>query len=231
MRDVTDVVGDLRDFDPRDAEVFSTAELLAVVAWLQIVLNERGALTPPPAPPSGESVSLVSRLAAHLKLAARVCYEHHQARYAAWDDPECPVCAEHGGAAFYAQTDALLREAAQASAPPSGGAAREKGGAAMIAAERARQQSEEGWTPEHDDEHDAGELARAAEAYLFRYDDGARATMPGMWPARWHSRYWKPSDDPVRNLVKAGALIAAEIDRLLRAAHAEAPREEEDHAE
>ena len=32
------------------------------------------------------------------------------------------------------------------------------------------------------------------------------------WP--WHRCWWKPSDDPIRNLVKAGALLAAEIDRL-----------------
>jgi hypothetical protein len=32
------------------------------------------------------------------------------------------------------------------------------------------------------------------------------------WP--WDQKWWKPSDDPVKNLVKAGALIAAEIDRL-----------------
>jgi hypothetical protein len=35
-----------------------------------------------------------------------------------------------------------------------------------------------------------------------------------MWP--WDNKYWKPSEDKVRNLVKAGALIAAEIDRLQR---------------
>jgi hypothetical protein len=34
------------------------------------------------------------------------------------------------------------------------------------------------------------------------------------WP--WDENDWKPADDPVRNLEKAGALIAAEIDRLLR---------------
>jgi hypothetical protein len=32
------------------------------------------------------------------------------------------------------------------------------------------------------------------------------------WP--WNDDDWKPSPDPIRNLVKAGALIAAEIDRL-----------------
>ena len=37
---------------------------------------------------------------------------------------------------------------------------------------------------------------------------------PECWP--WDHEWWKPSDDPVRNLVKAGALIAAEIDRLQR---------------
>ena len=37
-----------------------------------------------------------------------------------------------------------------------------------------------------------------------------------LWP--WSDKWWKPSDDPVRNLVKAGALLAAEIDRLQRGA-------------
>jgi hypothetical protein len=35
-----------------------------------------------------------------------------------------------------------------------------------------------------------------------------------LWP--WDPSWWKPSPDPIRNLVKAGALIAAEIDRLQR---------------
>jgi hypothetical protein len=30
----------------------------------------------------------------------------------------------------------------------------------------------------------------------------------------WDYKWWKPSKDPIKNLVKAGALIAAEIDRL-----------------
>jgi hypothetical protein len=34
------------------------------------------------------------------------------------------------------------------------------------------------------------------------------------WP--WDEKWWKPSTNPIRNLVKAGALIAAEIDRLQR---------------
>jgi hypothetical protein len=36
-----------------------------------------------------------------------------------------------------------------------------------------------------------------------------------VWP--WEQPdWWKPSDNPIRNLEKAGALIAAEIDRLIR---------------
>ena len=35
-----------------------------------------------------------------------------------------------------------------------------------------------------------------------------------MWP--WNGSYWKPTpDDRIKELTKAGALIAAEIDRLL----------------
>lgn len=92
-------------------------------------------------------------------------------------------------------------------------------GVDLIADERARQMGEEGWTAEHDDEHTSGELGRAAQAYLFAveqpvYWSAASGNVPVAWP--WHSEWWKPSDDPIRNLVKAGALIAAEIDRLQR---------------
>ena len=85
-------------------------------------------------------------------------------------------------------------------------------GAEQIAAERQRQIEQEGWTPEHDDEHGFGELLAAARNYMSAV---AADQAPGMdWP--WHGSWWKPSDDPVRNLVKAGALIAAEIDRQQR---------------
>ena len=57
---------------------------------------------------------------------------------------------------------------------------------------------------------------------MFRRSKAAARTSVGELPAPahdwpWGSEYWKPSEDPVRNLVKAGALIAAEIDRLNRA--------------
>lgn len=98
-------------------------------------------------------------------------------------------------------------------------------GAAMIAGERERQVTAEGWTPAHDDRHDAGEMIDAARCYALRaeaeyYGENnvtfadVRSRRPRSWP--WEERWWKPSDDPIRNLVKAGALIAAEIDRLIR---------------
>lgn len=86
-------------------------------------------------------------------------------------------------------------------------------GAELIAAERVRQITEEGWTPEHDDEHTESELGIAASGYLYAGLTGNKSRPIG-WP--WHPSWWKPSDDPVRNLVKAGALIAAEIDRHQR---------------
>lgn len=85
-------------------------------------------------------------------------------------------------------------------------------GFALIAEERLRQITDEGWTPDHDDQYDEGELVVAAIHYTAR-DYFVGVSDP--WP--WHESWWKPSDDPIRNLVKAGALIAAEIDRLYRA--------------
>lgn len=89
----------------------------------------------------------------------------------------------------------------------------------MIAAERERH-ALEGWTGEHDDGHDNGELRDAAMSYLFAaaHTEGVMALHPHPphgWPFRRED--WKPSPDELRNLVKAGALIAAEIDRVMRA--------------
>ena len=86
------------------------------------------------------------------------------------------------------------------------------GGTELIAAERERQISDEGWTPEHDDQHTEGQLAKAAACYAVQAAGGAVTKYD--WP--WEGKWWKPGD-PVRGLVKAGALIAAEIDRLRRA--------------
>ena len=93
-----------------------------------------------------------------------------------------------------------------------------------VAAERRRQIEAEGWTPKHDDEHDRGQMATAAAGYAYvaglSQQDRARfvgpaAFPPPLWP--WDLRWWKPTDRR-RDLVKAGALIVAEIERLDRAA-------------
>lgn len=90
-------------------------------------------------------------------------------------------------------------------------------GIERIADERKRQLEVEGWTAAHDSQHDRHELAFAAAAYAIppgyrrEQSDGT----PPEWP--WDPKWWKPGDR-VRELAKAGALIAAEIDRLLWAA-------------
>jgi len=86
-------------------------------------------------------------------------------------------------------------------------------GAGMIVAERQRQIESEGWTTEHDDGYYFGQMAEAAKCYIWA-SRTEHQHLPREWP--WPHEWWKPSTDPVRNLVKAGALIAAEIDRLRR---------------
>ncbi|KKF70214.1 ead/Ea22-like family protein [Citrobacter amalonaticus] len=83
-----------------------------------------------------------------------------------------------------------------------------------VIAERQRQQSVEGWTPEHDDEHMHCEMAVAAACYIMA-DDDPRAGVPELWP--WPEEWWKPTTIR-RDLVKAGALVLAEIERIDRAA-------------
>lgn len=103
----------------------------------------------------------------------------------------------------------------------------ELSGVERIALERHRQVASEGFTPEEDDKHHYGELAKAAGCYswLAGQSEGLCEafvnTPPPLWPDNWHSTWWKPSDDQVRNLEKAGALIAAEIDRIMRARKAD----------
>ena len=102
-----------------------------------------------------------------------------------------------------------------------------KTGADLIAAERQRQIDAEGWTPEHDDEHKAGELSIAACCYAEvlpnNFTRGFNAPSAWPWSHRFSNPSWKPkssghANDPKRiaDLVRAGALIAAEIERLQR---------------
>lgn len=115
-------------------------------------------------------------------------------------------------------------------------------GADLIAAERERQVAEENWTPEHDDGHTKGELAMAAACYAaptrIYIERGLLnghgfadpwpfppiASLSGRYAGDWDKRKSgnvvkdmpTEGEDRIRFLVKAGALIAAEIDRLQR---------------
>ena len=83
---------------------------------------------------------------------------------------------------------------------------------AMISAERERQVSAERYGPYHDDQHTGGTLAKAAAVYALpeRYRGAIN------YPSGWR---FKPSPhNRIRELVKAGALIVAEIERLQRKA-------------
>lgn len=99
-----------------------------------------------------------------------------------------------------------------------------KTGTELIAQERQRQVEQTGWTAEYDDHHQSGQLAAAAACYAHlavaviqgETDmDEIKFNLLNFWP--WDEHWFKPGADPVRNLAKAGALIAAEIDRLQRA--------------
>lgn len=118
------------------------------------------------------------------------------------------------------------------------------GGVDLIAAERKRQVEVEDWTPEHDDQHEDHSLALAAACYAapdtiyIGTANEFNITLADAWP--WERaadkrdpdvRCWYPAAltitvmnrsnvrrGRIRELVKAGALIAAEIDRLQRLA-------------
>jgi hypothetical protein len=90
-------------------------------------------------------------------------------------------------------------------------------GTELITAERERQMTVKGWAPEHDALHTSSELAQAGASYALEASAcGGRIFWP--WTVNGALEGWNPGTDPVRSLVKAGALIAAEMDRLQRKA-------------
>lgn len=84
--------------------------------------------------------------------------------------------------------------------------------AQSVIAERQRQQSAEGWTPEHDDQYSKSQLLWASSCYVLNAIHPFNR-IPFDWP--WAPEWWKPTN-PRRDLVKAGALILAEIERIDR---------------
>ncbi|WGX44974.1 LysM peptidoglycan-binding domain-containing protein [Pseudomonas aeruginosa] len=92
--------------------------------------------------------------------------------------------------------------------------------------ERRRQVEAGGWTPEHDDQHSHGQMARAAACYALAGssapNDGTAALLVSLaWP--WDQQWWKPTSAR-RDLVKACALALAEIERLDRACISQSPQ-------
>lgn len=90
--------------------------------------------------------------------------------------------------------------------------------AVQIVDERQRQIGGEGYSTSHDDEHIEGEIAMAASVYAdpspeTENSGGGRFT-PKRWP--WNPSWYKPKADRRRELIIAGALIVAEIERLDR---------------
>lgn len=106
-----------------------------------------------------------------------------------------------------------------------------KTGTELIAEERARQINQELFWPERDTEvNKERQLASAALSYLAHYvarawtidnemglnvKPGAYQSepTPDTWPDDWAETWWKPKGK-IEDLKRAGALIAAEIDRL-----------------
>lgn len=78
-----------------------------------------------------------------------------------------------------------------------------------VVKERHRQQVVKGFSAEQDDTYTCGELAAAAISYIEPVE------AESYWPVDWHDDSFKPSDNR-RNLVKAAALLIAEIERLDR---------------
>ncbi len=95
-----------------------------------------------------------------------------------------------------------------------------------VLAERKRQIAKEGWSAEHDDDHEDESLGAAAACYASPVRAFKEHKIVGrgyevatvyrdLWP--WSDEWWKPKDRRT-DLVRAGALILAEIERLDRAA-------------
>ena len=87
-----------------------------------------------------------------------------------------------------------------------------------VLAERQRQVEKEGWTPDHDSDHDPGDLAAAAcyatgvpDAHTLQYSNGNE-----VWP--WAPEEFKPKEAR-RSFVVAAALLLAEIERMDRASN------------
>ncbi|WP_257744572.1 hypothetical protein [Burkholderia glumae] len=100
-------------------------------------------------------------------------------------------------------------------APADAGEAVLTAAARDVLAERARQMEKEGYSFEHDDSHEDGEMALAAGCYASNAGGVVWGRpVPSSFP--WSPYWWKPTT-PRRDCVKAAALLIAEIERIDRA--------------
>lgn len=85
-------------------------------------------------------------------------------------------------------------------------------GCELIAKERERQINELGYDVKNDELYSKNELSDAAICYAMT--ETRRFVDNFVWP--WDKKFWKPTpEDRIKELTKAGALIAAQIDREL----------------
>lgn len=91
-----------------------------------------------------------------------------------------------------------------------------------LLSERNRQRSArgEGFSNYHDDQHKDGSMAAAAACYAMERRAHWRDSGPPIWP--WDQKWWKPKSRR-EDLIRAGALIIAEIERLDRLKEKVAP--------
>lgn len=100
-------------------------------------------------------------------------------------------------------------------------------GVTLIGIERSRQIEDLGYDAAHDDLHRSSEIAIAAICYAIasasEHIEGAPWLVRGLWP--WsvmeipqpaYTVFGNDDEASLNQLIKAGALVAAEIDRRLR---------------
>ena len=108
-------------------------------------------------------------------------------------------------------------------------------GVALIAAERQRQIEGEGFDAKRDDAYINGEMLLVAACYTASAcgiavaevltDSEGQVDVHDLWPESWDKKSWDKRDTHTRlqQLAMAGALIAADMDRLIRLGHDAAP--------
>lgn len=147
------------------------------------------------------------------------------AKYLPPDEPELrPQSIEQAIQQFpnHEELFAQLRAQRHAPAPipPNSHVLPPRCGLVKMSRERTRQMIEKGYTPEHDDEHKGGELALAARHFLdlaLQIQKQIGITDVIEWP--WGSSLPPgDGDDYEQLLVKTGAMLAAEIERIDRVA-------------